>query len=272
MLAEAVHPGRVGLGAENAGFLPYLYISTESRPFSLPQAEAIDLRNALVAYHREHGNAYRVERLKACGNPVVGGISGWNYRCNLPECPLCYRRRAYRKVAESKCLDRVLQESGFGSQMLTITVPDVEAAELQTRYVALSESCSRLLRSKAYRNHFSGAARCIETSVADTGRYHVHVHLLVVFVFRNQPDTMQRLLERYFPDATALYFSEPEQGVQAARFAAYALKLPKGVTPTEWLNIRTMTQGKSPLTFSGVFRQARQKESIEYNRKAKGSR
>ena len=268
MLVEAAHLGGVGLRAENEGFLPYLYISTESRPFSLPQAKAIGLRDALVEYHRDYGtgNAYRIERLKECGSPVVGGISGWNYRCNLPECPLCYRRRAYRKVAESKRLDRVLQESGFGSQMLTITVPDVEDAELQARYAALSEANSRLLRSKTYRNHFSGAARCIETSVADTGCYHVHVHLLVVFVFKNQPDIMQRLLERYFPDATALYFSEPEHGVHTARFAAYALKLPEGVTPAEWLNIRTMTQGKNPLTFSGVFRQARQKTNQQQKR------
>ena len=120
--------GAARSGAEGRR-LPYIDIGTDFRPLSLPRQQALALRDAIVACHEREGtgSAYRRQRLMDCGNPVSGGAETWVYKCNLPECPLCYRRRAYRKAAEAARMDAVLKESGFASQMLTITVPDTEA-------------------------------------------------------------------------------------------------------------------------------------------------
>lgn len=153
-------------------------------------------------------------------------------------------------------MDSVLRESDLTTQMITIALPDVEAEAMPLRYTALSAGCSKLLKGKAYRKRVAGTARCIETSVADTGAYHIHVHLLMTFHDAVLPDIVLNAVRRCFPQGV-VYASPSIHGVNLARFAGYALKLPEGVEAAEWLNIRTMTQGKSPLTFSGIFREAR---------------
>lgn len=249
--------GAARSGAEGRR-LPYIDIGTDFRPLSLPRQQALALRDAIVACHEREGtgSAYRRQRLMDCGNPVSGGAETWVYKCNLPECPLCYRRQAYRKAAEAARMDAVLKESGFASQMLTITVPDTEADGMAARYAELAADCARLYRSKAYLRRIAGAARCIETSIADTGLFHIHAHLLLLCRCDALPAEIVPLVRRCFPSGV-VYASELWRFVCTARFAAYALKLPEGVTAEEWLTIRQMMQGKMPLTFSGVLRRAR---------------
>lgn len=153
-------------------------------------------------------------------------------------------------------MDAVLKESGFNSQLLTITMPDTEADGMAARYAELAAGCARLYRSKTYLRRIAGAARCIETSTADTGAFHLHVHLLLLFRYDALPAEIVLLVRRCFPSGE-VYVSELWRFVCTARFAAYALKLPEGVTAEEWLTIRQMMQGKMPLTFSGVLRRAR---------------
>lgn len=169
---------------------------------------------------------------------------------------MCYRRRAYRKAAEAARMDKGLQEGGFTSQMLTITVPDTEADGMAARYAELAAGCSRLYKSKIYARHVEGAARGIEIGIADTGLFHAHVHLLLLFRCGVLPAEIVPLVRRCFPSGE-VYASELWRFVCTARFAAYTLKLPEGVTAEEWLTIRQMMQGKMPLTFSGVLRRAR---------------
>lgn len=249
--------GAARSGAEGS-CLPYIDIGTDFRPLSLPRQQALALRDAIVACHEREGtgSSYRRQRLMDCGNPVSGGAETWVYKCNLPECPLCYRRRAYRKAAEAARMDAVLKESGFASQMLTISMPDTEADGMAARYEELAAGCARLYRSKTYLRRIAGAARCIETSIADTGAFHLHVHLLLLFRYDALPAEIVPLVRRCFPSG-GVYASELWRFVCTARFAAYALKLPEGVTAEEWLTIRQMMQGKLPLTFSGVLRRAR---------------
>lgn len=249
--------GAARSGAEGS-CLPYIDIGTDFRPLSLPRQQALALRDAIVACHEREGtgSSYRRQRLMDCGNPVSGGAEAWVYKCNLPECPLCYRRRAYRKAAEAARMDAVLKESGFVSQMLTISMPDTEAEGMAARYAELAADCARLYRSKTYLRRIAGAARCIETSIADTGLFHVHIHLLLLFHCGVLPAEIVPLVRRCFPSGE-VYASELWRFVCTARFAAYGLKLPQGVTAEEWLSIRQMMQGKMPLTFSGVLRRAR---------------
>lgn len=245
--------GAARSGAEGRR-LPYINISTDFRP--LPRQQALALRYELAACHEQAGNLYRRQRLMECGKPVSGGAETWVYKCNLPECPLCYRRRAYRKAAEVACMDKALQEGGFNSQMLTISVPDTEADGMAARYAELSEGCSRLYKSKIYTRHIEGAARAIETSMADTGRYHVHVHQLLIFREAALPEAILPLVQRCFPQGL-LYLSELQHDVCLARFAGYVLKLPKEVSAVEWLTIRQIMQGKIPLTFAGILKKVR---------------
>lgn len=240
-------------GAEGS-LSPYLIIGTES--LSLPRQQALALRDELVACHEQTGNLYRRQRLMECGEPIEDGAETWVYKCNLPECPLCYRRRAYRKAAEAACMDTVLQEGGFNSQMLTISVPDTEADGMAARYAELSEGCSQVYKSKIYTRHIEGAARAIETSMADTGHYHVHVHQLLIFREAALPEEVLSLVQRCFPQGR-LYLSELQHDVCLARFAGYVLKLPKEVSAVEWLTIRQVMQGKVPLSFSGVLKKVR---------------
>lgn len=157
-------------------------------------------------------------------------------------------------------MDAVLKESGFNSQLLTITMPDTEADGMAARYAEFAADCARLYRSKTYLRHIAGAARCIETGIADTARFHVHVHLLLLFRCDALPAEIVPLVRRCFPSGV-VYASELWRFVCTARFAAYVLKLPQGVTAEEWLSIRQMMQGKMPLTFSGVLRRARREGS-----------
>ena len=240
-------------GAEEH-LLPYIKIGTDFRPLSRQQALA--LRNELMACHEQAGNLYRRQRLMECGKSVSGGAETWVYKCNLPECPQCYRRRAYRKAAEAARMDAVLKESGFASQMLTITVPDTEAGGMAARYAELSEGCSRLYKSKIYARHVDGAARAIETSMADTGLFHTHLHQLLIFRGAALPEEILPLIQRCFPQGM-LYLSEPLNGLCLARFVGYVLKLPKEVSAEEWLTIRQVMQGKIPLTFSGILKKVR---------------
>lgn len=258
MVSLSLHGGGAAWDAAEGSRLPYIDIGTDFRPLSLPRQQALALRDAIVACHERKGtgSSYRRQRLMDCGNPVSGGAETWVYKCNLPECPLCYRRRAYRKAAEAARMDAVLKESGFNSQMLTITMPDTEADGMAARYAELAEGCSQVYKSKIYARRIAGAARCIEASIADTGLFHVHVHLLLLFRCGVLPAEIVPLVMRCFPSGE-VYASELWRFVCTARFAAYALKLPEGVTAKEWLAIRQMMQGKMPLTFSGVLRRAR---------------
>lgn len=237
------------------GRLPYQDKCLDFRPLSLPRLRALALRDELAACHEQAGNLYRRQRLLGCGQPVPGGMDTWTYQCGLGECPLCYRRRAYRKAAEAARMDKELQGGGFTSQMLTITVPDTEADGMAARYTELSKGCSRLYKSKIYARHIEGAARGIEIGMADTGRYHVHIHQLLIFRGGALPEAILPLVQRCIPQGR-LYPSEPLNGVNLSRFAAYVLKLPEGVTAEEWLTIRQVMQRKMPLAFSGLLRRA----------------
>lgn len=235
--------------------LPYIDISTDFRPLSIPQQHALALRDELAACHERTGNLYRRQRLMECGEPIEDGAAEWKHRCNLSECPLCHRRRAYRKAAEAAYMDKALQEGGFNSQMLTVSVPDAEVDSMAARYAELSEGCSQVYKSKLYTRCIAGAARAIETSMADTGMFHVHLHQLLIFRGAALPEEVLSLVQRCFPQGR-LYPSEPLNGVNLSRFAAYVLKLPEGVTAEEWLTIRQVMLGKMPLTFSGLLRRA----------------
>lgn len=254
MVSLSLHGGGAAWDTAEGSRLPYLNKCLDFRPPSRQQALA--LRDELAAFYARAGNLYRQHRLLECGRPVPGGMDTWTYQCGLGECPLCYRRRAYRKAAEAARMDAVLKESGFNSQLLTITMPDTEADGMAARYAELAAGCARLYRSKTYLRRIAGAARCIETSTADTGLFHVHVHLLLLFRCGVLPAEIVPLVRRCFPSGV-VYASGLWRFVCTARFAAYALKLPEGVTAEEWLTIRQMMQGKMPLTFSGVLRRTR---------------
>ncbi len=236
--------------------LPYIDISTDFRPLSIPQQHALALRDELAACHERTGNLYRRQRLMECGEPIEDGAAEWKHRCNLSECPLCHRRRAYRKAAEAAYMDKALQEGGFNSQMLTVSVPDAEAGSMAARYAELSEGCSQVYKSKLYTRCIAGAARAIETSMADTGMFHVHLHQLLIFRGAALPEEVLSLVQRCFPHGQ-LYLSELQHDVCLARFAGYVLKLPKEVSAAEWLIIRQVMQGKVLLSFSGVLKKVR---------------
>lgn len=253
VLSSAV--GGAGWGGAAGSRLPYQDKCLDFRPLSLPRQRALALRDEIAACHERAGNLYRRQRLLECGQPIPGGMDTWTYQCGLGECPLCYRRRAYRKAAEAAHMDKELQEGGFTSQMLTITVPDTEADGMAARYAELTAGCSRLYKSKIYARHVEGAARGIEIGVADTGRYHVHLHQLLIFRGAALPEAILPLVQRCFPHGR-LSPSEPLNGVNLSRFVNYVLKLPEGVTAAEWLLIRQAMQRKLPLAFSGLLRRA----------------
>ena len=238
------------------GSLPYLDKCLDFRPLSIPQQQALALRDELAACHEQAGNLYRRQRLLGCGQPVPGGMDTWTYQCGLGECPLCFRRRAYRKAAQAARMDKELQGGEFTSQMLTVSVADTEAGGIAARYAELSEGCSRLYRSKIYARHVEGAARGIEIGMADTGLFHTHLHQLLIFRETALPEEILPLVQRCFPQGL-LYLSEPLNGICLARFVGYVLKLPKDVSAVEWLTIRQIMQGKIPLTFSGILKKVR---------------
>lgn len=152
-------------------------------------------------------------------------------------------------------MDAVLKASGLRSIMLTITTQDTDASGMAARYEEVSKGFGKLYRAKSYMRHIAGAARCVETSVSDTGAFHVHVHADLIYRAGDEPKTIRPVVERYFPEAT-LTFSEPLDCVNTARFAGYVLKLPSGISAVEeWLAVRRMMRGKVPVSFAGVLRE-----------------
>lgn len=159
------------------------------------------------------------------------------------------------KVKRARAMDEALTASGLRSRMLTISVPDSDASGLAVLYNRLSKAFGKIYSAKPYKKHIAGAARCVETSVSDTGAFHVHVHADLLYRERDAPEVILPVAQRCFPNAK-LHFSEPLDGVNIARFARYVLKLPQGLTAVEeWLAVRRMMRGKVPVSFAGVLRE-----------------
>lgn len=242
--------GAAGNTAAGAS-VPYINIGTDFCP---PARQALDLRDALADSYHEAAQPYLHQRLMECGQ-TVSTSPGWKYRCGLWMCPLCYQRRALDKVRRARAMDEALKGSGLRSQMLTISVPDSDASGLAVLYNRLSKAFGKIYSAKPYKKRIAGAARCVETSVSDTGAFHVHVHADFLYREGDGPEVILPVAQRCFPDAM-LHFSEPLDGVNIGRFAGYVLKLPSGISAVEeWLAVRRMMRGKVPLSFAGVLRE-----------------
>ena len=129
-----------------------------------------------------------VGRLLLCGNflSFLRSKKG-NYKlrkanlCNNRFCPICSwveaKRNAF-KILELLMYAREIEKKGI--IFMTLTVPNVEAQELEKAIKHLNSSFKRLMETKKMENICKGYIRKLEVTYnAEANTYHPHFHILV---------------------------------------------------------------------------------------------
>ena len=106
--------------------------------------------------------------------------------CGLRLCPQCAHRRSLKAFAQlSQILDEAdrLRTAQSGKPyeyiLLTLTMQSIGIEAFEEAIIRLSESVTKLTRTKAWKDAIKGAWRSLEiTFNAKTMQYHPHVHLL----------------------------------------------------------------------------------------------
>lgn len=118
--------------------------------------------------------------------------------CDLRLCPMCNARKAKRAAV---LLSRVLNECerrrrGVRFLFLTLTVRNVEGAELGAAISDLCKAWARLMDNSRILRAFVGWFRAIEiTRNAEDGTYHPHIHAILAADF----DYFSRSAGKYIP-------------------------------------------------------------------------
>lgn len=227
---------------------------TVSRFIPQNHAPLAALRNELVMFHLESGNAYRAKRLAECGSaavpllPASHPASKWKQHCHLAECPFCRSEAVRTWTTKAAKVDQSLSSSGLKSRMVTVALPDCSGGqELRDAVGELAASHSLLLKRRSYQRHILGAARGIECAEADTGLIHAHAHLL--FLYHDGGDVLADL-PALLPSG---FHSEARDGVALASFGGYLGKTP-AMSAQAWLDVVDATESRAFVSLSGVLR------------------
>ncbi len=235
----------------------YIINTLFDTPPKLPRFNAKKLHDELVIYYEQQPivSISKLNKLRECKTikhiNIFTGRIYYNY-CKLHICPICTQIRAKNKLNKTRKIDNKLAKQGYTTQMITITpYKDVACDYIEQRHNELTKRCTKLFNRKSYKKHVVGSIRAIETSIADTGLYHIHMHLLIV-CNGNSLDTVSSYIRKEFDDKE-IFLSPPSNKVNTTRFVSYVTKL-NNMTAEEWHNSKTETKGKHLVTFTGILR------------------
>ncbi len=234
------------LSQENS-LIPYQLIGDNST-----QENALKLKQKLVDFLRQN-NFYTpryIDRLESCGTPITHTLKE---RCGLVECPLCYLHDVYRQRKKIQQRQKQLSSLTITTNLLTITFCDVTENEFIKRYNYLSMRFTRLIRNKQFNKLIQGTAKTIETSFADTGSWHVHLHILLAYNGTVEKEKLSKIIEKTFPDCLNVHFHEQESPLNLVAFFDYVTKI-NDCEPCEWIAFRNLAKKKKKISFTGILK------------------
>ncbi len=217
---------------------------------NLQTKNALLLRHELIDFCKKN-NLYTpryIEKLENCGTPITHAIKE---RCGLVVCPLCYVHKVNIERQNTLKRQKRLVHLNLKTKMVTVTFADVTEQEFLPQYNYLSSQYSRLINSQL-KKYVKGTAKAIETSFPDTGLYHVHLHILLVYADSFNQEKLEPLIQKFFPHKQRMQLGK-EQNLNLAQFYDYVTKIPK-CDVEQWLTFRLFAKKK--VTYTGILAKA----------------
>lgn len=131
----------------------------------------------------------RSQRMFDCGSVLKFAVSESNKMklysamfCRDRMCPGCQKRRSLVLFHQIKnvCLSVQKENPTYKYLMLTLTVPNVKADQLDSEIKHLMKSWDRLTKRKEYRTKIKGSFRALEVTYSSKrDDYHPHFHVLL---------------------------------------------------------------------------------------------
>ena len=177
----------------------------------------------------------KLTRIFDCGNWDV--INGRNVRflCGSQGCPFCYGKRLSRITNPlAKRIASLQLNPGCHVIYVTISLQDVEDAQLGEAFDLLKKGFQRLLRRKPFRDAL-GTVVAKDFTVSGSETLNPHAHAVLLFSSKTQADFARSCLQYYFAKAAKLdylpYFdSEPilaADDTGRLKASEYAVRLPE---------------------------------------------
>lgn len=215
-------------------------------------SKALNLKKEIVKYCKENSlyTPYYIEKLEDCGTPISNNIKE---HCRLIICPLCYIQSVNTQRKKIQQRQKQLSSLTITTNLLTITFCDVTENEFIKRYNYLSMRFTRLIRNKQFNKLIQGTAKTIETSFADTGRWHVHLHILLAYNGTVEKEKLSKIIEKTFPDCLNVHFHEQESPLNLVAFFDYVTKI-NDCEPCEWIAFRNLAKKKKKISFTGILK------------------
>lgn len=137
--------------------------------------------------------------------------------------------------------------------MATVIFDEVQEQDFLLQYNYLSEQFTRLMNSRQYKRLILGTARSIETSFADTGRWHVHLHILLAYYGKLEKERLSKIIKRAFPDCVKEPHYSQESPLNLTAFFDYVTKIPD-CEVLEWISLRQLAKKKKKISFTGILK------------------
>lgn len=212
--------------------------------------KALNLKQEIVNYLRQNKlyTPRYIEKLESCGTHTTHTLKE---RCGLVECPLCYLYDVYRQRKKIQQRQKKLSRLKFTTNLLTITFHDVTEWNFLTQYNDISKRFTRVIDNRQCKKLIAGTARTIETSFADTGLFHVHLHILLAYYGELEKEELKKIVRKVFPDCIKVHFHEQESPLNLLAFYDYVTKI-NDCEAYEWIAYRCLSKKKKKISFTGI--------------------
>lgn len=209
--------------------------------------------------------------------PDCGSIHlarAWLCRDRL--CPVCSWRLSLKRAAEmQRVITWIQQRYDIVAEMLTLTLRNVSITNLDTTINRMMRAWSNVTKRAAYRQSILGYARSLEITRSYDGRYHPHIHVLLlrrpyiqlrhndwVDMWRDvcrldyAPIVHVQTAYSVTPSGDRDYTDIAQAAVESLKYAVKSKVLadmPRADLPT----MATAVKGKRLVTYGGIIKTAR---------------
>jgi plasmid rolling circle replication initiator protein Rep len=147
------------------------------------------LKSTAVSHAMNYTDEVRSERILDCGSLLAFGVSNSGekrlikaYFCKDRMCPACQKRRSLVVFHQVKdvCLSLQSEYKSTRYLLLTLTVPNVSAADLSDEIKKMNKAWASLSRKVEFKKSIWGWFKALEiTHNKKTNTYHPHFHVLL---------------------------------------------------------------------------------------------
>ena len=147
------------------------------------------LKSTAVSHAMNYTDEVRSERILDCGSLLAFGVSNSGekrlikaYFCKDRMCPACQKRRSLVVFHQVKdvCLSLQSEYKSTRYLLLTLTVPNVSAADLSDEIKKMNKAWASLSRRAEFKKSIWGWFKALEiTHNKKTNTYHPHFHVLL---------------------------------------------------------------------------------------------